>query len=136
MDWDIRIEEDGTYMSITGSGKFLAADFLHHIESVLFHPSWQPGISLLCDFRELNISHITHEEIWQMVQTHRIHSDRLKELPSPIAVVVSSQLAYGLIRMWELYAHDLYPESAAFLDMEEALEWIYSARKKQNKNSE
>ena len=78
----------------------------------------------MCDFRLLNIFKLSAQDIEQLVEVHRRYSRLLQKNPGPIAVVVAKVVDYGLVRMWELVANDMFPMFRPFLRMEEALEWL------------
>lgn len=124
LEWSAAFAEDGSRLTLSAAGDLGCEGLCAPIDEVLAHRSWRPGIPTLCDFRRLNIFKLSAADIKQLVDVHRKYSRLLQEHPAPIAVVVAKALDYGLVRMWELLANDMFPVFKVFLRMEEALEWL------------
>ena len=124
LEWSANFAEDGSLLTLSATGDLGREGLCEPIDAVLAHKSWRPGIPTLCDFRLLNIFKLSAQDIEQLVEVHRRYSRLLQKNPGPIAVVVAKVVDYGLVRMWELFANDMFPVFKVFLRMEEAQEWL------------
>ncbi len=124
MEWSAEFETDGYLVTILGTGDVGDEGFCGYFKALLSHPDWHPGMPVLCDFRGMNIGKLTKEDIKHLVEIDQESSELTKETPSPIAVVVAKELDYGLVRMWELYANDMYPSHNVFLGVKDAKKWL------------
>ena len=76
----------------------------------------------ICDFRSAEIVDISQEEVRQLAM-----QDKIAFAINPamrIAIVVKTDLGYGLSRMWETLAHQSRLETMVFKDLKEAKRWI------------
>lgn len=129
LEWSADFAEDGSLLTLSATGDLGREGLCESIDAVLAHKSWRPGIPTLCDFRRLNIFKLSAQDIEQLVEVHRRYSRLLHEHPAPIAVVVAKIVDYGMVRMWELFANDMFPLFRPFLRMEDALEWLKAGGK-------
>jgi len=122
MKHDIKFEHDGSLVTITASGEPTYAGFETYINELIDSPAWYPGTTVLCDFRELMIKNLSGNEIRSIVNVHKPYMNRIGN--SKVAVVVSRRVDFGLVRMWEILAEDIFPQHRGFYTIEEALKWI------------
>jgi len=95
------------------------AAVLDHMDRLSQHPEFRPEFNQLLDFRETTKVELTAEQV-QVLAMRKIFSERSKR-----AFVVSSDLQYGLSRVFEAY-RNLAGEKgiSIFREMAGALSWL------------
>ena len=95
------------------------AAVLDHMDRLSQHPEFRPEFNQLLDFRETTKVELTAEQV-QVLAMRKIFSERSKR-----AFVVSSDLQYGLSRVFEAY-RNLAGEKGIniFREMAGALSWL------------
>jgi hypothetical protein len=131
MEWSAKFETDGSLLTISATGDVGDEGFRGKMEDVLACPAWHPGIPVLCDFRDLNIGKLTAQDIEHQVEIHRKYAGQTNVILSPVAVVVANSLAFGLARMWGIYANETYPNYDVFYRLADAMEWLRARAKEQ-----
>lgn len=126
MEWNARFEPDGSRVTITVTGIARAEGFNAYLDGVLGDVAWRPGMPVLVDFRGLQISHLRYQDVEGIVALHVPYVERIGD--SPVAVLVSRPVDFGIVRMWESLAIDMFPDHQAFYRVDEALRWLESRR--------
>ena len=95
------------------------------ISDLLSSPNWKPGNSLLLDYTKLNAGPLLVSQIKEMAWSV---SNVRKELGSlKVAHVVSRDLEFGLIRMWDTFLFDDWDGTAdIFWTRDQAVSWLLS----------
>jgi len=122
MKHNIRFEQNGLFVTITASGDPTYLGFERCLNELLDNPAWKPGMSVLDDFRELNIKKLNGKDIRENVRLHKQYIERIGS--SWIAVVVTSRVEFGLMRMWEILAENSFPQHRVFYTTDDALIWL------------
>ena len=101
-----------------GWGVLTTEDLYEHYAKMLADPRFDPGFRQLADLREVTALTIDATAIAQSaaVPTFDSHARR--------AIVASSDIAYGMSRMFSLYAESSGQTVQVFRTMEEANEWL------------
>ncbi len=101
------------------SGVLGHAEALDHMDRLSQHPEFRPEFSQLFDFRQVAKVELTADQV-QVLAMRKIFSERSKR-----AFVVSSDLQYGLSRVFEAY-RNLAGEKgiSIFREMPGALSWL------------
>jgi hypothetical protein len=102
--------------------------FREYLEGVLSDPAWTPGTAALIDFRDLRLEHLSFRDVEEIVELHVPHVTRIGN--SPMAVVVSRPVDFGLVRMWESLAADMFPLHSVFYEVDEALSWLRAKQRR------
>ncbi len=122
MNYKINFEQGDLFVTIMASGDPTNVEFERYLNDLINNPSWQPGIAILNDFRELHIKNLTCNNVRENVRLHERYRERLSS--SCIAVVVKNQVDFGLVRMWELLAESSFPLHRVFYSIDEAVIWL------------
>jgi len=102
-----------------GSGVFTHADFLEHMARLRAEPQFHPDLNHIVDCRAFTKMDLTHDEIKNLAG-RSIFSARSRR-----AFVVSSDLQYGLTRMFAAYREiKAGQEVMIFQDLPAALAWL------------
>jgi len=122
MKWRIQFAEDGSCMTVTAWGTAEVQGFIAYLLEAVAHPSWRPDIPALMDFRNLDIGTLGSADMQRLADLHRPHTHEMAA--GRIAVVVTKPEAYGMVRMWESFAHQMHLTHNVFYALEEAEDWL------------
>ncbi len=87
-------------------------------------PGWVPGMNILADYQDLDLSHVTKEDIKMFAKMFAPHRKKLGN--GLCAIVNAKALDFGLGRMWQAFM-----ESSAdlqvnvFYTTDEAKSWLF-----------
>jgi len=88
-------------------------------------PSIIPGIPVVVDCTGVDPPDTT--EIVQYIADHSMHTaQRLK--CGPLAIVVGSDVEYGMARMYQLLTETVHPDMEIFRSAQEAIDWLDSKK--------
>jgi hypothetical protein len=119
-----RVDPASNTMFVTRSGSIDTHDEEQAQRERQTDPLVVPGIAVLVDCREVEPADST--EVVQYL------ADNITALAAnlqcgPVAIVVSSEVEYGMARMYQLMTDLEHPETAVFRDYREALDWLRQA---------
>jgi hypothetical protein len=114
-----KIDKECRLVMSTGAGVFTRSDSLAHQEKLLKDPDFSPDFSQLWDLTQVTKVELTAEEV------RRIAGRPIFSSESRRAILVSSDLVFGLSRMFEI-VRDTYGEKGicVFRNLDDALEWV------------
>ena len=124
MEWSVRFEEGGSRAIITGTGAIDAQGITGYLDALLADPAWKRGMHVLVDFRGLSTDHLSVAQVQEIVDLHAPYMERIGS--SPVAVVVSRPVDFGMVRMWEAMAAQMFPRHEVFYSMDDATRWLFS----------
>jgi hypothetical protein len=105
------------------AGEFSVADYLDAMDRFMRSEGFYPGINSIWDVRQAVTDAITGEDL-QVIAEH-IKKIASKRGPKwKVAIVVGSDLNYGLSRMFQAYTGSSPGEAQVFRSIEEAEAWI------------
>jgi hypothetical protein len=119
---------DGYFESKTW-GKAVYDGFVDIMNELTSHPKWKPGMPVLADHRELDISGI--EDFLKIESIASIHVKRMDVLGRVrIAVLIKRGATETYIDLWRTICNYFgFPvEHQVFFDREEALRWLMSQK--------
>jgi hypothetical protein len=115
------LDEQRDVMHTTIVGEITWEKLRVHMSQAAADSSYNPALPALVDLRNAT-SQLTADEIIQLVKTLESMSPRLKGARR--ALLVDSDLMYGLYRMFEAFSVDGPLVCRAFRDEQEAWDWI------------
>ena len=96
------------------------------MSSILGHEQWRPGGRLLVDHSEFDAGQLTLAGIRAVADAAARARDRVG--PARIAHLVSRDLEFGLVRMWENFVERQWDASMrCFRSRDEAITWLKEA---------
>jgi len=115
------IDRDARLVVYTVEGVTTADQARAFLAAVLTHPDYEPGFDFLGDRREVDEEPDT---AYVRVVSFEVMSRKASLGPCRWAVLVSSELGYGMVRMWGLMTEASGVEIAPFRHVADALEWL------------
>ena len=113
------IDKERRLVISTVSGVVTLADGLAHQRNLRNDPDFDPSFSQLMDFRQVIRVDLSGEDVRKLAQT-TIFSPNSRR-----AMLVSSDLEYGLARMFEILRETMGERGIrVFRDLNEALDWV------------
>jgi hypothetical protein len=103
----------------TIAGVFNVADGLAHQEKLLKNPDFDPSFSQLLDCTHVTKVELGPEDVRRLAQRSIFSSDARR------AILVGSDLAFGLARMFVVFRETLGEKGVrVFRELDEALSWV------------
>lgn len=116
-----KIAADGLVIHSVMYGRLTNEELLAHYDHPVFFEPRAQWLEIV-DARDVTELLVTVEGQQQLAQKAAMRMDRLRG--GRVAMVASSDLAYGMFRMWEMRREELDYEVRVFRSFEEALLWI------------
>jgi hypothetical protein len=104
-----------------GTGGLKSEDIIAHIVTLLKGPAFTPGLSELCDFREVTQFQGYAVDINKIVSTDKEYQASLTG--GKLAIVASSDHLFGMMRMYEMLSTSPF-EIRIFRDIDKANIWL------------
>ena len=122
MSLKYKIIKEQKLVYVVGEGTLTYEDLVDHLTELSGNPAYIPPMLKLIDYR--NLSHITltskqSEKLAELKYFYRNQFDKEKS-----ALVVSSDLVFGIGRQHQAYMYDSKMEVEIFKDFEKAKEWL------------
>ena len=122
MEWNTRVEKPSSMLTIEASGVADIPSIKSSLNKMADDPAIYSSSCALCDFRKLDLSKLTGSDVQQI---YNFHASVSRETGNkPVAVVVSRSIEFGMARMWEAFAGEVYTTHKVFYSIEEAMEWL------------
>ena len=119
-----KIDRERRFVLTTGSGSFNLLDALAHQEALLRDPEFDPTFSQLMDLTQVTSFDISSADAHSLAQRTIFAPDSRR------AILVNSDLGFGLSRMFEMLRDNLGEEGIrVFRNREEASAWVLPLEK-------
>lgn len=122
MPLEHRFEQDGLGVVVEGSG-VLAGEELIAMNEYIYAPERLDRLR----YQIVDLTRIERSEVTDAQRRHCAEQDRLAAMRNPamrIVIVCSTDLQFGLARMWEAYASGPLLKSFVCRTVPEARDWI------------
>lgn len=127
---DFSIERKNDFWQVVTSGQAVVETWKAIHASLFSHPEYQPGMNILMDHRQLETHQLTTANIQAIAQISR--SRKASFGSGKLAICVSEEVDYGLVRMWQSYSDDeLEIQVKIFRDCKSAEQWLTSDHSEQ-----
>ena len=127
MDFEISFIDDPQIAVIKTSGCATLEGFDAFLEAMLSDPRWRPGMSILGDHSELDMSGLSSQDIENLVSSRLLRADAIGT--GRLAIVAGESLTFGFGRVAEAYAENVLPyRMNIFYTTDEALAWLREER--------
>lgn len=123
MRHEFSFDPEHSLVRVNAAGVMTPATFERQFQDLIHHPQWRRGMKILSDYRGIDGSGLTTDDVRAMASVYAGLADRIG--PGRSALVVNEALQYGLARMWVSWAEMKIPrEVRVFTSMEEARRWV------------
>jgi hypothetical protein len=112
---------EGGYIYTTIEGETGYADVKAYLDTVLRDPRFRPGMPSVVDCRGVK-SLFSISDLRKTAADARSRPEM--SVPGRVAVLASSNLVYGLLRMYEVFSDGQPVEMRVFRQPEEATAWL------------
>jgi hypothetical protein len=109
-------------------GRVRTQELVTALEAVIRRPDFRSGLNGIVDLREGGVADLHTREVKWLVDLMDRHRDQIG--PSRTAIVVSTDVDYGLARMYQAYAESTSIETNIFRDLEDARRWLATSGNK------
>ena len=116
-----RIDQELGVVYVQIAGRLLPIDQGRHFKTLLADPAYRTGFHFLVDWRDGDESN-TSEEVRMMADT--VRRDITRVAGSRTAVVVRTDVQYGLTRVFAAFMGDAPVEIQTFRKIEDACRWL------------
>jgi hypothetical protein len=98
-------------------------DVVDLARSLLAHPDWHSAVNVLVDYRESDFTELSKIEMEQVAKSIVEIANEFDGARA--ALVVSREVDFGIVRMWEMSTGDEIPFAfRVFRSIDEARAWI------------
>jgi ATP phosphoribosyltransferase regulatory subunit HisZ len=119
MPFFYKIDKQRRLVMSTAAGVLTKADVIGHQDQLLKDPDFDPSLSQLSDLSHVTGFEVTGADMREMTERTIFSSESRR------AVIVSSELAYGLSRMFEIFRESKGERGIrVFRKLEDALDWV------------
>jgi hypothetical protein len=115
------IDRAARVVTLTVSGDLSDAELLRLADEVAQAPEIEPDFSLLIDLRQAHGEKVTTAGVYRLVEQDLVLSPTSRR-----AVVVPSDLGFGMARMYEMRRTNRGGGPRVFRDYDEARRWVAS----------
>ena len=123
MHYNFRFQKNRSIVEVRASGKATAASFAELDMDLVGHRKWIPGMNILFDFIELDLSSISAADVNENSSFVRSLSDKFGN--GKIVCIMNKEIDFGIARMWEILTQDgISAEIRIFRSISEAKSWI------------
>jgi len=123
MEYKISFDEKLSLFLIQTTGDITIEDDRSCIEDLVTHPKWNQKYPLIVDRRKSTTKQLTANDMHLIADMVKEFGDRLG--PTKIAIVMGTELDYGMGRMFEILTSGDVPFNMRICrSMEEAVSWI------------
>ena len=117
-----RIVPDKKVAYIKASGNVSVDEIMIEGARMFAETEWENGFNILCDYREITEFDLSNEDIHKVTDQDKLHEPIFDK--SKCAVVATSNLVFGLSRMWEILSQNTNLTTMVFKDIREAIDWL------------
>jgi hypothetical protein len=121
MAFSFTIDGDHGVVRFTGEDVFSSRDLMESIKQVTAHPDFQPDYDHLVDLRDVTSFEPDSGDIRKRSQQDR---ENIRLDTSRIAIVATSNVVFGMSRMYETFMEGADVTVRTFRDMAEAEAWL------------
>ncbi len=122
MQIDIAVNASGRFCRVRVIGRMDASEYRAAAARFLEHPGVSPGIGVVYDLRDAQVSHLTADDFRAMREVNNSVAPRRGR--ARIAFVVPDEASYGLARMYEVVGASSNLETHVFSNDAEAEQWV------------
>lgn len=119
---DLRFDQDKNIAYIKLSGHLSREIILSAFDAAVADERYQMGMGRLWDFREADLSGLSHSTIESMAKHSTKFPAGINDVK--VAFAVTRELEFGLVKMFESFSLDAMTKISVFYSIEEAELWM------------
>ena len=117
-----RIDLERNLALTTASGTLTDDDVLQLKARLLRDPDFKPGMKELSDIRSIDRLDVTPAGVRAVVQQDK--RDRAHVASHKLALVLATEVAFGLVRMYQILTQSTMENVGVFRNIDEANAWL------------
>jgi len=117
-----KIVPDKNFAYVKASRKVTVDEIMTAGARMFAEAEWANGFNILCDYRETTEFNLSNEDIQRVVAQDKAHEPNFDKSKS--AIVATSDLVFGLSRMWEILSENTNLTTMVFRDIHKAIAWL------------
>jgi hypothetical protein len=121
MPSDLRYDKERNILNVFLSGEITIDDFDEIMDSITHSDEFPADVPTLWDLCEVDVRNADTSVIEKVIGVRTRYPERGK---TKLALLASSELAFGLSRMYEALSADLPQTVGVFRDRAEAQQWL------------
>jgi len=125
MPANYRIDEELGVVFGTFAGTVTLSDLIEAQRALMADPRFRPHLSLLLDTRDAADVRLSAEDVRTLSRSTALGPGARR------AIVATTDLRFGLARMYEMLSAGRPDQTAVFRTIEDALDWLREGRAKQ-----
>jgi len=118
---DLRYDREKKILYATVNEKLLQNEIANVFEEITNSDDYPPDVAVLWDARTMNVLSANRQYEIDLIKTRKKFPARGK---SKVAIIVSSDLSFGLMRMYEMDTGDLPQNIMVFRNYNEGEQWL------------
>jgi hypothetical protein len=123
MSVEIHVDRSKGRVTIKLAGPITMELIKSVVEGFMRHPEFHPGDDVLWDFRETTISDVSADALRDVVSFIERRLER-RGADYKVALAASTDLEFGLARMYEAFADRMPFRVMVFRDLDKAITWL------------
>lgn len=122
MTYEITADHENKMILVTAQGRITLDNVLDYIEQLMRKPFIKLPYGILVDYRNADLSQMTSEEVYQLIDYLKANEDKVGAIK--IAILTAGELEFGLNRMFQLLSEEELPfEVHVTKEFEDAMHW-------------
>ena len=127
MHWAIDHVEPQNYVSVVLGGVFFIEEHPILVMEILASRFWKPGINLLLDCRDLDLSRVNTQHLRMMSNKYHQIAEQLGD--GKFALLMKSAFHFGLGRQFQMIADGkIQNEIGVFNDEKKMFDWLFEEK--------
>ena len=122
----VSFDAEGKFIRCLVTGELTFDDFVRSFQEIVTHPEFRPGMDVLWDFHGASMARMD-QAMLRRIASHLREREHLRR-GARVAVVVTGDADYGIIRMYEAIADTPAETFRIFRTLAEAERWLRADR--------
>ena len=116
-----KIDNKAGIVYTTIDGDVGTDEILDGLKGILTHPDFRPGLNGIADLRNSNL-HSFSADVKRIANLLIEYAGKIG--PSKTAILVSTNVTFGMTRMFQTFAEKSSIQTEIFQDLKDALQWL------------
>ncbi len=121
MPFELRYDFENKFLVIAVKGQFPLAEFTDLMEAIAHSKEYPPDVPTLWDARLVDLSSFNTNTAMSIIEIRKRYPERGN---AKQAIIVSSELAFGTGRMYEMLSGSMFENIMVFRDYDKGIQWL------------